>query len=318
MTIGKIKCLDNQNGIALITVIMATALVAILAVSMTFAQHIDIRRTTNLLEGDKALILALGLEEWGRQVIVRDNQQGNNKDHLGENWALGLMPIATDNGIVSGIIVDLQGKINLNNLDYVVSPPDRFNQTRYLLERLFDFCEVEDSNSVVEALVDWIDTDELTRPGGAEDNEYLLHDPPYLAGNRPMKSPSELLLVEGVTPDNYACLKDHIAALPGVTDINVNTAGAVVIAMIGKISIDDATEIVSGRPADGYVNGVNDFLNDSKLAGSGISADGLGVESDYFMAQGQSTFGEAEIGLYSLIDRSSIPVKVVSRSIGTY
>jgi general secretion pathway protein K len=316
MTICKVKCLDNQNGIALITVILATALVAILAVSMTFGQHIDIRRTANLLEGDRAMVLALGLEEWGRQVLIRDVKNGD-RDHLGEDWALGLMPIATDNGIISGSIVDLQGKINLNNLE--AGDEKTVAQTKLLLEELFDFCELDGSFALVQALADWLDKDVDTRPGGgAEDNEYLLHDPAYLAGNRLLASPSELLLVEGVTPDNYSCLEDHIAALPIATGININTAGAVVIASLSdKISISAAEEIVKDRPENGY-NSIADFLADPGLAGSEITADGLVLASDFFMTRGQAIFAEAEIGLYSLVDRRSGKVEIWGRSIGTY
>ena len=316
MTIGKVKCLNNQNGIALITVILATALVAIMAVSMTFAQHIGIRRTANLLEGDRAMVLALGLEEWGRQVLIRDINQGD-RDHLGEDWALGLMPVATDNGIISGTIVDLQGKINLNNLE--AGDEQTVAQTKLLLEELFNFCEVDGSFALVQALADWLDKDEQTRPGGgAEDNEYLLYDPAYLAGNRLLTSPSELLLVEGVTPDNYACLEDHIAALPIATAININTAGAVVIAALSdKISIGAAEEIVQDRPEDGY-NSIQEFRDHPRLAGSTITGAGLVLKSDFFMTRGQAIFGEAEIGLYSLVSRRDGKVEIRGRSIGTY
>ncbi|MCK4839565.1 MAG: type II secretion system minor pseudopilin GspK [Desulfobulbaceae bacterium] len=313
MIIGKIKCLDNQNGIALITVILATALVAILAVSMTFGQHLDIRRTANLLEGDRAMVLALGLEEWGRQVLIRDDRK---RDHLGEDWALGLMPIATENGIISGSIVDLQGRINLNNLEVGNAQTMTIAQTKVMLEGLFDFCEVDGSFELVQAVIDWLDHD---AQGVAEDNEYLLHDPAYLAANRLMASPSELLLVEGVTPDNYACLEDQITALPDPTAININTASAEVIASFSvDISISEAEEIVRDRPDNGY-SSRNDFLNHQGVAGSGLPANGLSLASDFFMIRGQAIFGEAEISLYSLVARRvNGEVEILGRSIGTY
>jgi general secretion pathway protein K len=314
-TAATMKSLNNQKGIALITVLLVMALVAVMAVNMTFAQHIDIRRTGNLLDGDQAMVLALGLEEWGRQVLIRDVAKGNN-DHFGEDWAMGLMPTATENGMISGSIVDLQGRINLNNL--AVGSPANVEQTALRLERIFDLCEIEGGSALVLALADWLDEDEQIRPGGAEDNEYLLHEPPYLAGNRLLTSPSELLLVEGGSPDNYGCLAEHITALPIATPINVNTADAVVIATLsGKISVADAVEIVKDRPENGYV-ALADFFAHPNLAGSGISAEGLAMASDYFMIEGQAVFGEAEIGLYSLIARRSGMVEVFGRSIGTY
>jgi len=302
---------------ALITVILVTSLVAMLAVSMSFAQHVAMRRTANLLDGDRAMVLALGLEEWGRQVLIRDNKNGGVSDNLGENWAMGLPPTAVDNGMVSGSFIDLQGRINLNNL--VSQDADEIAKAELMLTQLFDYCEADNGADLVQAVADWLDADLNTRPGGAEDNEYLLHDPPYLAANRPMISPSELLLVEGVTPELYLCVKDHVTALPSPTKININTADPVVISTLSpQLLIEDGEEIVRDRPEDGYKD-INDFLTHPRVVaiGSAMKTDGLTTTSDYFMAQERAVFGKAEIELNSLFSRKRL-VEVVRRSIGTY
>ena len=133
-----------------------------------------------------------------------------------------------------------------------------------------------------------------------------------------MASPSGLLLVEGVTPDNYACLEDHITALPIATTKNINTASAVVIASLrDKISISAAEEIVRDRPENGY-SSMEDFLNHPGLAAAELTADGLSLASDFFMTRGQAIFAEAEISLYSLVASRDGKVKIWGRSIGTY
>ncbi|MFO7607361.1 MAG: type II secretion system minor pseudopilin GspK [Desulfurivibrionaceae bacterium] len=307
--------MNNQKGMALITVILVTALVAMLAVSMSFAQHVAVRRTANLLEGDQAMILALGLEAWGLQVLIRDTEGGGD-DHLGENWAMGLVPTAVENGQISGSLMDLQGKINLNNL--VLGDDNTAEQTGLMLGRLFELCEADNGAALVPAVADWLDRDEQIRPGGAEDNEYLLHEPAYLAANRPMKSPTELMLVEGITPEIYGCLQSHIAALPAATKININTADPMVIATLSDtLTIEIAEEIVGDRPEDGYEN-MAEFMNHPALAASGIADGGLALTSDFFMARGLAVFGDSDIELYSLISRNSGLVEVLGRSIGTY
>ena len=305
----------NQRGIALLTVLLATALVAILAVGMTFAQHIDIRRTSNLIDGDKAMILALGLEEWAAQIMKRDSEEGSS-DNLGEDWAMGLMPITAGDGIISGSIVDLQGKINLNNLDG--DDANIAEETRLELLNLFESCEVEDSNGLVQALADWLDKDGEVREEGSEDNDYLLNDPPYLPANRLMVSPTELLLVRGMVPEKYACIEPSIATLPVTTSININTAGARVVASLSEnITIAAAEEIVRDRPGSGYET-VTDFLSHTSMAGSGVDSDGLTLASNYFLLQGRANYGEAEIRLYSIFFRKSGSLDLVARSIGTY
>ena len=65
---------SKQSGAALITAILITAIATIAAVSMASRQHLDIRRTTNVIESSQAYLFALGAEEWGKQVLVRDRQ----------------------------------------------------------------------------------------------------------------------------------------------------------------------------------------------------------------------------------------------------
>jgi general secretion pathway protein K len=311
----RLRFFRNDQGIALVTVLMATALVAILAVGMTSAQQLNIRRTTNLLEGDQALLMAQGLEEWAVQLLLRDRQNGNN-DHLGEDWAMGLIPTSVENGSISGLIVDLQGRINLNNLR--ANNETTNSQTQDILERIFNTCEVENAYNTVQALADWLDSDSETRPGGAEDQAYLLRQPAYRASNRLMVSPTELMLVEGITPGNYQCLADHIATLRVATMININTANAMVIAaLVDTITLAEAKEIIRDRPDSGYANEAA-FLAHPALAGTGMNSDGIALVSNFFLVQGDAFFGNAEIHLNTVLARQSATVEILGRSVGTY
>ena len=312
-TTGNKLC--NDHGIALITVLLATALVAIMAVGMTSAQQISIRRTTSLLEGDQAMLLAQGLEEWAIQLLIRDRREGNN-DNLGEDWAMGLIPTSVENGTIAGQIIDLQGRININNLN--AGNEQIIAQTQDILTRLFNICEVENAHNSVAALGDWLDADSETRPGGAEDQTYLLRQPAYRTGNRLMLSPSELRLIEGITPDNYQCLAGHVTALPYATAVNINTANAMVItALINGVTFAEAEEIIRDRPGSGYENTAA-FLAHPALAGSGMTSNGLSLSSNFFLVQGDSFFGNSEIHLNSVLVRRPATVEVLARSVGTY
>lgn len=55
----------------------------------------------------------------------------------------------------------------------------------------------------VDAILDWIDTNENARPGGAERGQYNQLDFPYDIRNGPLRTPRELLLVKGIEPEVF-------------------------------------------------------------------------------------------------------------------
>jgi DNA uptake protein ComE-like DNA-binding protein len=57
------------------------------------------------------------------------------------------------------------------------------------------------TEDIADAILDWVDSDEDTRPLGAEDAYYLSAPYPYNTRNAPFRSIAELELVAGVTPE---------------------------------------------------------------------------------------------------------------------
>ena len=66
------KKLQKQKGVALITAMLIASLASIAAVAMVSRQNLDIRRTENMLEADKAYMYALAAESWVTQILVED------------------------------------------------------------------------------------------------------------------------------------------------------------------------------------------------------------------------------------------------------
>jgi general secretion pathway protein K len=304
----------NQRGVALLTVLLVTALMTVLVLSMSWSRQLEMRRVANLAESDQAQLLALGLEEWAGKVLRRDRSQ-NDRDHLGEIWAQGLPPTPVDQGLVAGRISDLQGRLNLNNLVAEAAATAALTEKR--LGRLLQVCG--GNGSEVAAIADWLDKDGEMRPNGAEGRVYLIREPPYRSGNRPMATPSELLLVAGITPEIYGCLAGSIATLPESTLLNVNTASAPVLASLSeRLTPDKAEQVVKERPPGGYKD-LAEFLATPALAGTGLNGDGLSLAGSYFLVEAEANFGHAESRLYSVLHRSETGgISVVSRGINTY
>jgi len=316
----------NQSGAALITAILITAIATIAAVSMASRQHLDIRRTTNVIESSQAYLFALGAEEWGKQMLVRD-RQNNQVDHLEEDWATMLPPIDVEGGRIAGQIEDLQGRFNLNNL-VIDSPPNpqggqqAAEQVSQLdMDRLQRLLRALGLNEDLRfAILDWIDEDaNVSIPGGAEDFSYLGLEPPYRTPNAMMVSTSELLLINGVSREIYDMLWPHVTVLPEYTEINVNTASAeVLMAVVDGLNSADAEQLIEGRGTDGYAT-VGVFVGHAVVAGRLSGNDGLSVETKYFIINAESEFGRGRTSLYSLVVRDDNgKVEVAMRAQGVY
>jgi len=304
----------RQQGVALLTVLLVTALMAVLALSMSWQRRLEMRRTANLAESDQAQLLTLGLEDWAGKVLRRDRSQ-NDRDHGGELWAQGLPPTPVEQGMVSGGITDLQGRLNLNNL--VGNDPAAVALAEKRLGRLLEACG--ETSSETTAIADWLDKDGEIRPNGAEDRTYLIRQPAYRTGNRRMLTPSELLLVAGITPELYTCLAGAITVLPETTTLNVNTAAPQALATLSeKLTAAKVEQLVKERPSGGYKD-LAEFLASPALAGTGLTGEGLSLASNYFLVEAQAIFGHAELRLYSTLHRSDTgAITVISRSIGNY
>ena len=303
----------QNQGVALITAVLITATIAIAAVAMAARQTLDVRRTSNIINGDRSYVFALGVESWAMQILMRDKRD-NQTDNLSEDWALRLPPISVEGAVVTGHIEDMQGRFNLNNLlkDNKVSPLD---MQRF--QRLLTIVGLDPA--LADAVVDWIDPDsDVTQPAGAEDPQYLRADIPYRAANRPFVSASELLLVQGFTADAYKTLEPFIAALPVRTAINVNTAPKeVLMALADNINENDAQQLIDARGDKGYAT-LDGFLQQKVLAGRGVKQDGLSVATDYFLLDAATKFDRAQTHLYSLLARGAGGVNVVYRGQGAF
>ncbi|MCW8924641.1 MAG: type II secretion system minor pseudopilin GspK [Xanthomonadales bacterium] len=283
----------RERGVALITAVLVVAIAAIIGTSMMSRQNFDTQRTTNIIHRDQAVAYALGAEHWAGAELSRD-ALNNDYDHLAENWAYELPPLPIDGGYISGRLQDLQGRFNLNS---VLDPIQA--------ERLVRLCQsINVEPDFIPALQDWIDEDTELRDNGAEDESYTLLDPPYRAANRHLADTSELLLVRGVSVEDYNSLIFFVSALPENSPINVNTASARLIQSLAPdIAAPDVERIIALR-ADSPYQKVDTFVEDRAFAGKELSESFLGVSSSYFLLTADVVLGDASFTLQSVLRRA--------------
>lgn len=302
----------RQKGVALVAVLLIFALIAVLAAGMINRQRLHIQQSLNLRAQGQAYQYALAVETFARQRLVQDFEQDRRENRFVDSEQELSRSIVYGEAafVLEGQLDDMQARFNINSLVGASGQVDQ-NARKRFEDWLFSL-GITDFR--VDALVDWLDTNtEAGYNGGAEDEAYLVKDPPYRAGNGPMAHVSELLLVEGMTREIYDLLEPHIAALPpGVKQINVNTASATVLRSLDpRITQQQAEAIVKARPADGFAT-LQEFLQLPELAALGLQAqqDYMSVNSQYYLLTARAIVDERSSRLVSLLRRNAENGKV--------
>ncbi|MGV6850916.1 MAG: type II secretion system minor pseudopilin GspK [bacterium] len=299
---------SRQKGIALITAVLVTAVAIIIALKMTESGLLEIRRESNMDQSRRAHYLQLGLEDWSRDIL-REDQSHSQSDYNGEAWTQTLPPMPADQATVSGFLIDLDGRLDLNQL--IVD--DVENEVN--IERLVRLLKQQNiSAGLSDKILDWIDSDTEPRPYGAENSIYRSKG--YMAANGPMNDITDLRLVDGVNADVYKRLSPYLTALPLAHKLNVNTASdEVLMALIEGVTPAIANQLSnSGRAR--YAN-IADFAEQLSVVGIQIPENhALGVRSHYFLLQSEIEIEQRKYRFSSVIYRGIGGIQVISRRLG--
>jgi general secretion pathway protein K len=301
----------TSRGVALITAMLITALASMVAANLAWDNALDVRRTMVLLNHEQAVQVALGAESWVIGILHQDLEDSET-DHLGEIWAIELPGLPIDGGEVTGTIVDLQGRFNVNNLidDNGEVVPESLERFRRLLIAL----ELDPRFAGIAA--DWIDSNiEAAFPDGAEDAIYTGIIPPYRSANQSLTSASEFAALEGMTRESFNILRPHITALPGRTSININTAtGPVLQSLDDNLSAADVERLLAERESAGFADIQSTF---SSLVTPDV-LNTLDESTNYFRLKVVVRIDTVRVTLYSVLQRGPQGgVAPILRSLGT-
>jgi general secretion pathway protein K len=170
-----------------------------------------------------------------------------------------------------------------------------------ILQKLLEVLELP--TEIADAIVDWIDPNqEPTFPDGAEDSEYTVRTPAYLAANRPFTSVSELRLIKGIDKAAYAKLAPHVCTLPRGTPINVNTLTVPLLRALTDIDSMAAEALIEDLKQQGFKE-IEKFYQTVGMEQNNQKT--LTVHSDHFMVQIEAQVGDGRATLYSILKRSA-------------
>ena len=323
----------GSEGVALITTMLLTAIVAIVASEITDDRFRITDRTIKLIASDQGIVSIWSIENYVKILLAKD-AENSQADFPGEDWNINAT-IPVDNGVISGRMTDESAKFNINNIlqadengrfvdGYSLNP---VGANRLL--NLFRNLDVDQPEELTLAVIDFIDGDgdisrNLKPYRGAEDSYYLQQDPAYRTANRPLFDLSELKLVRGVDTKTYQKIEPHLTALPIRTAVNVNFASAQTIRMLSSsLTVDIADEILRKQnKEDAFQNYsqaigfITAYTGDNALANE-LSANVISVKSQFIKLSMTANLSGSVTNAVSIIHRKNQQSSVVRRTFGS-
>ncbi|PAX09680.1 type II secretion system minor pseudopilin GspK [Sphingomonas lenta] len=320
---------ERERGAALLTVLLLVAVIAVLAATMLERLRLSTRLAGNAAAIEQARAYAYAAETLALTRIDSILNQSPDRITLAGGWQnrpFGL-PLP-GGGVATARVADGGNCFNLNGLVgenepgvYSSDPPMRTQFSRLL--RLTGV-PPQVAEQVAAGTADWIDTDDLVQPQGAEDAAYLRGEVPYRTSGTLMADVSELRAVAGVTPDLYRRIRPFVCALPVAQParINVNTLlpeQAPLFSMFfpdGRLPPEAAQQYLLRRPAQGYGD-PNQLL--AGPASAGITPDippQFSAKTRWFALRVDVSLGGTTVEERALIDANALPARLVSRQWG--
>jgi len=320
----------RQNGIALFVTMVMVTIMLLIMVSIAYQEQLDFKRSSQMLISDQVVLLALSGESWAKKLLKDDEK---DVDSLGDDWAQAIPVMPVEGGLLTGCIRDLNSRFNLNNFGYLGRPnseafadalnePTSSHVDTYL--NLLALLELDSSDERAARIVDWIDADdEPVAPGGAEDLDYSIEDPPRMAANFGLTDLSELVSIYGYSSADLLALKPYVSVMSSETAINVNTASRTLMLAL-MVNLDEylVDTVIEGRPYETVEDFYERIAEESGyLEAAEVKSDYLPealitVWSDYFELNAQVSMAGINMGLTSIFYRgqSSDDIQTISRT----
>ena len=238
------RVIAPQNGIALVIVLWTLALLTIMAADYSQTMRTETLLTANLLRSAQAEALAeAGIWYTLAEMLKPDSEQTWKTDGT-------VYTRVFDPGIIRISIQDEAGKIDLNTAG---------SELLYGLLRSVNVAETE-RLSLLQAILDWRDRDNLVRKEGAEDADYLARNYDYSSKDGPFNTLDELQLVMGMTPSIFNKIKPALTIYSHHPGIQPKVAPREALLALPGITPERVEEILQERDNDISPQGTVDIM----------------------------------------------------------
>ncbi len=197
----------QSGGIALIMVLMVITVLGVIAFGFAKAMSVEVKLARNASFDTETEWMGRSGVETARFLLGNHLTIANEGvyDFTNQFWAggwratnentegLDLQHIPIGQGEISVAIIDLERYFNINLA------------TDAELRTAMEIIGVDATQTaeIVDAILDWRDTDDNPLLNGAESDYYLSLSPPYMPKNGPIDDLEELLQIKGITPEMF-------------------------------------------------------------------------------------------------------------------
>ncbi|MHC8316576.1 type II secretion system protein GspK [Pseudomonas sp. LB3P31] len=236
---------QRPGGFALISVLLVMSLALLITSALLRSHQLMLQSSGQQVQQIDLHQLALGAQTRALLVLQDAVQASSKTVDRTQEWALLPADFDSEDAQIRVEITDLGGRFNLNAL-LVAGQIDQVTLNRW--ERLQDLLDLPHL--------------QLSQVGA-------------------LRELSQLRLLPGVDDQRLRLLEPWVALLPKEAALNINTAPALLLSMLGDLSPATADSLIAQASSAAW-GSVQAFTQDSLISGLGLSSHGLGVTSRWF------------------------------------
>jgi general secretion pathway protein K len=222
----------SQRGVALVLVLWVSILLTVIASSFIAER----RAETLIVRNSISMARAAAAADAGVQRALLDAFRNDNspdvwrRDGQSHDWTFDGVPLRVE-------MRDESAKIDVNTASDA------------LLRGLFVSVGVpeEDVIRLLDAILDWRDSDTLKRANGAEEGDYRAAGLSYRPANAPFQAIEEIQLVLGMRPDIYRRVAPMITVFSRQAGVNAPFARREVLLAIPGVTPEIVDEYIQRR-----------------------------------------------------------------------
>lgn len=242
----------GERGVALVLVLWLVVVLGAVAAAVVGSARSESRILLNArarmvarYAAESGIVAGVALLQRRMAATQNPSQQVLALGGVGREF-VELENVSLGNARFGVALTNLSGRLDLNQA-----------QPEALVGLFSQFTSATVTRSLVDALLDWRDGDDLVRAQGAETDSYLRAGSPYMPRNAPLNRLEEFGWLRGVTESLVLAVAPYIT-VSGDLLLDVNAAPEPVLASIPGIGPAGARAIVARRMRTGLFTSVSE------------------------------------------------------------
>ena len=262
MNAGRSDRPDRESGAALLSILLVVAAMSVVALVAVEAITRATRLATITTDRAENFWYVRSSEAAGGSLVsellrLTEGRLVDVTPRVGQPITFPL-----EDGVIMAQLDDASNCFNLNALAsreddvWTVDETEYNRLNRTLTAYGFGGYEADEMS---DAIADWIDSDTLSRPNGAEDAYYTALDPAYRSAGGPLESMRELLSIGPFTPERFEAVRPILCVRPSrdPSVLNINTLRPEQSALLtglfsAELEPEVARRLIEERPLGGW------------------------------------------------------------------